>query len=231
MENLLVSNFNFFSNLSESLLLVIKDKFKVEKIPKGNFIFHESEKATAVYFINEGIVKIKKLNSHGKEVVISIKRKGDSFAEAALFQPEGTLYPATAQALTDVVVGYILKKDLEEIILCSPELSKRMIQTLSFALRDFSTIIKDYTLNDVYGKTVKTLERLGNEYGSLNNCGISLSIDLPLSIQELANIVGSSRETISKIVTKLKAENLLSVKGRTIIINNWNHFCSVSTAI
>lgn len=231
MENLHVNHFNFFSGLPESSLILIDEKIKMEKVPKGNYIYHDSEKAKAVFFIKEGIVKIIKLNSRGREVIVSIKRSGDTFAEAILFQSDDFLYPATAQALTNIEVGYIQKADLEEIILCNPELSKRIIQTMGFTVKSYSTIIKDYTLNDVYGKTVKTIQRLGIEYGILNSCGTSISIDLPLSVQELANIVGSSRETLSKIVSKLKEENLISIENRTFIINNWDHFCSVSANV
>lgn len=230
MKHIEVNQFQFFSDLPHIYTPIIEDKLQFSKIPKGNYIFHESKKADMVYFVKEGIVKVKKINLHGKEVIVCIKMKGQIFGEAILFQEEEITYPGTAQALTDAEIAFISKKDLEDLIIAIPELSRRMIQGMTKSLRRFSTLIKDNSLNNVYDKTIKALERLGIEYGKLN-IDDSLTINLPLTIQELANIVGSARETVNKIIIKLKEENQITIHHRKITITHWETFCSISHTI
>lgn len=231
MEKSILNHIEIFERVPHSILSLIEDKIEVNKVKRGQYIFHETEKAIAVYFVIDGLVKMKQNNYKGKEVVVSIKRKGDIFGEATLYQPEQTgLYHETAQALTKVTIGSILRSELEDMILNSPQLAKNIIQTMSANLGNFSNIIKDYTLSDVYGKTIKTLERLGQQYGKYQNEG-PLIIDIPLSVQELANIVGTTRESESRIVTKLKEEGLITINKRRVTINNWFHFRTISRKI
>jgi CRP/FNR family transcriptional regulator len=231
MEKLFLKHFQILEEVPKFILSHLEDKIEIVRLQKGKYIFHELESAKVVYFVIDGIVKIKKNNYKGKEVIVSIKRSGDIFGEATLFQPSDSfLYHETAQALTSVRIGSILRSDFEEIILKSPQLAKNVIQMMGLGLDHFSSIIKDNSLNDVYGKTIKSLVRLGYQYGKYQDEG-KLLIDLPLSIQDLANIVGSSRETTSRSISKLREEKLVDMDQRKIIIVNWFNFRSLSKTI
>ena len=231
LEKSILKHFQILDNVPESILSLISNKMEIIKYQKDKYIFHELENAEVVYFVIDGIVKIKKDNYKGKEVIVSIKRNGEIFGEATLFQPgDSLLYHETAQALTNVKIGLILRNDFEAIILKSPQLAKNVIQMMGLGLDNFSSIIKDNTLHDVYGKTIKSLVRLGYQYGKHQDEG-KLLIDLPLSIQDLANIVGSTRETTSRSISKLKEEKLVDVSRRKIVIENWSNFRSISKTI
>ena len=95
---------------------------------------------------------------------------------------------------------------------------------MSEALRDMTSILRDIALLDVYTKTVKTLERLALKFGA-NHCN-RVYIELPLTVQEFAALVGTSRESISRVFSKLKKDGVIDIKGKKIIILDWCRFCN-----
>ncbi|HHY72126.1 MAG TPA: Crp/Fnr family transcriptional regulator [Bacillus bacterium] len=215
----------FFKDLPDHLIGSLSTKVKTATYKKGDFIFHESDEAKATFFVKNGGIKIKKTNAQGRELIVCIKRPGNIFAEASLFSEPDCCYPGAAQTLMDSEVLYILSSDLEEFIACNPELSIEMIRFMGGQLRSFTTILQDIALLDVYSKTVKTIERLARDFGSKTNCG--LKIELPITIQDLANTIGSTRESVSRIVSKLREQGLISIDSKYIIINNWCDFCKM----
>lgn len=215
----------FFKDLPDHIISALSLKVKTAAYKKGEYIFHESDEAKAIFFVKSGIVKIKKINPQGKELIVCIKRAGDIFAEASLFCEPGSIYPGTAQTLSDAEVAFLLTSDLEEVISINPELSIEMIRFMGTQLRSFTSILRDIALLDVYGKTVKTIERLAREFGSKTTSGVK--IELPLSIQELSNIIGSTRESVSRVLSKLKEQDLVTIDEKNIIINNWCDFCQM----
>lgn len=215
----------FFKDLPSNLLQSISAKVKSSVYKKGDFIFHESDEAKAIYFVKSGSVKIKKTTSQGKELIVCIKRPGHIFAEASLFSEAGEQYPGTAQTLIDSEVLYLTNLDLEEAIASNPELSVEMIRFMSGQLRSFNSLLHDIALLDVYSRTVKAIERLAREFGNKTTCGVK--IELPLTIQDLAHTIGSTREGVSRVVSKLRDQELISMEGKYIIINNWCAFCKM----
>lgn len=215
----------FFKDLPDHLLDALAAKVKTASYKKGDYIFHESDEAKAIHFVKNGIVKIKKINPQGKELIVCIKRSGDIFAEASLFCEPGTNYPGTAQTISDAEVLFLLTSDLEDVISINPDLSVEMIRFMGGQLRSFTSILRDIALLDVYGKTVKTIERLARDFGSKTTSGVK--IELPLSIQELANIIGSTRESVSRVLSKLKDQDLVTINEKNIVINNWCDFCQM----
>jgi len=209
-------------NMPEFIISNLGSKVKSASYKKGDYIFHEYEEAKAVFFVKSGIVKIKKMNHEGKEIVVGIKRIGSIFAENSLFSEPATPYYGTAQTLEHTEVLFLMTSDLEEMIAMNPSLSVEMIRLMGSELRFFTSILRDLALLDVYTKTVKTLERLAHEFGKETDNGVK--IEIPLTIQDLANIIGSTRESISRVVTKLKQQGFVTIEEKTITINNWYNF-------
>lgn len=215
----------FFKDLPNNLIQSISSKVKLSIFKKGECIFHESDEAKAIYFVKSGIVKIKKSTSQGKELIVCIKRSGNIFAEASLFSEPGAQYPGTAQTLSDSEVLFLTNSDLEEAIAANPELSVEMIRFMGGQLRSFTSLLHDIALLDVYSKTVKAIERLAHDFGNKTTCGVK--IELPITIQDIANTIGSTREGVSRVVSKLRDQGLISMEGKNIIINNWCEFCKM----
>ena len=212
----------FLKDLPDHVIRDLSTKIKAATYKKGEFIYHETDLAKAVFFIKSGLVKIKKINHEGKEFVFSIKRAGNIFAETSLFTDKSTTYSGTAQAAEKTEVLFILASDFEEIISMNPSLSVEVIRLMGKQLRFSTSILRDVATLDIYSKTVKTIERLAREFGTKTNDEVK--IEVPLTIQDLANIIGSTRESVSRVVSKLKKQDLVTVDERTIIINNWDEF-------
>lgn len=209
-------------DLPDHIIEDLSAKVKTASYKKGEFIYHETDLAKAVFYVKSGLVKIKKINHEGKEFVISIKRSGGIFAETSLFIDKSTTYSGTAQAAEKTEILFILASELEEIISMNPSLSVEIIRMMGKQLRFSTSILRDVALLDIYSKTVKTIERLAHEFGTKTNDEVK--IEVPLTIQDLANIVGSTRESVSRVVSKLKKQDLVTVDEKIIIINNWDDF-------
>lgn len=220
-----------FKNVSEDTLSKIRKITQYKSFHRGEIIFNETQQVKDIYYVKEGIIKASKYSSNGRKIVVNIKKSGDLFTLASLFLPNDSCYKATTTAITNTVVGCLPKEEFEEIILANPDLAKKVFKLMSMSLSRFSQMVADNTLCDVYGKTIKSLQRLGHEFGLFDESDHILSIDLPLSIQELANITGSTRETISRIMTGLKEDHLVSIKQKTIKINDWDKFCHLANQL
>jgi CRP/FNR family transcriptional regulator len=100
----------------------------------------------------------------------------------------------------------------------------QMISYMSDALREMTSQLRDVALLDVYPKTVKTLERLGNKF---NNGLNRWDIEIPLTVQEFATGVGTTRESVSRVFSKLKKDGIIDMKSRKIIIKDWCTLCTL----
>jgi CRP/FNR family transcriptional regulator len=213
----------FLQNLSNDIISLLGLKVKSASYKKGEIIFSETEEAKAIFFVKSGIVKIKKGNQQGKEFVVCMKRSGNLFAETSVFCERESTYPGTAQTLADTKVLYLLASDVEEFMRNDPRFSVEMIRFMSGQLRSFADLLSDVALLDVYGKTVKTIERLGNEFGKRTKCGVK--IELPLTIQELASIIGTTRESVNRVIVKLKEQGSITFDDKKLVITNRCDFC------
>lgn len=213
-----------FKNLSQKALTVIEKRIQTLEFKKGDQVISEHEAARGVYFIHTGAVKLTKQDENGNEIIVCMKQQGDVFAEACLFTQQEECYPATATMLQDGKLLFLDKLELERDLYNYPELSMQMIRYMSDALRDLTSQLRDVALLDVYAKIVRTLERLGKKF---NTDGKRWDIEIPLTVQEFATVVGTSRESVSRVFSRLKKEEMIDLKSRKIIILDWCKFCTV----
>lgn len=219
-----LSKIEVFKDLPiQSIQLIYK---RIRKMPykKGETIMSEFEVAKGVYFVHSGIVKLTKQDEQGNELIVCMKKKGDIFAEACLFNYGETTYPATGTMIKEGEVYFLNTDDLEQELVLSPEMAVQMIRYMSTSLRELTTIMRDIALLDVYTKTIKTLERLAEKFGA-NRCN-KMHIELPITVQEFSTLVGTSRESVSRVFSRLRNEGLIDIKGKQIIIMDWCKFCS-----
>ncbi|RTR33068.1 Crp/Fnr family transcriptional regulator [Robertmurraya yapensis] len=220
-----LSKIEVFKDLPvQSLQLIDK---RIRKIPfnKGEKIMSEFEIARGVFFVHSGIVKLTKQDDHGNELIVCMKNKGDIFAEACLFNYGESTYPATGTMVKEGEVYFLQTDDLEQEISLNPELAVQMIRYMSTSLRDMTTIMRDIALLDVYTKTVRTIERLAEKFGA-NHCN-QMYIEIPLTVHEFSTLIGTTRESVSRVFSKLRKDGLIDIKGKQIIITDWCKFCSV----
>ncbi|MEQ6388256.1 Crp/Fnr family transcriptional regulator [Bacillaceae bacterium S4-13-58] len=217
-----LSRVEIFRGLSGSSLEFIESQIQTQSYRKGEFIFHETDEAKAIYFVNDGIVKIKKADQLGREMVICIKKKGDIFAEVSIFSDPGSTYPGTAVMAEAGTVSYLRTGDLENAFQAHPEIAFQMIQFMGRQLRIFSSTLRDFALLDVHGKTTSTLIRLANTFGERHY--ETMEIELPLTVQDFSAIIGCTRESVSRVFSKLKKDKMVSLRNKRIVIHDWEQF-------
>ncbi|SHM17416.1 CRP/FNR family transcriptional regulator, anaerobic regulatory protein [Caldanaerovirga acetigignens] len=203
-----------FSELSDEELVKVKRLVNTKNYKKGTVIFFEGDPGEAVFFVKSGKVKVYKGDDEGREFILHIFDEGDVFAEAVLLG--GGTYPATAEAVEDSVVGFIKNEDLESFIKKSPDLAIKIIRIMAARLRDSQEKIKDLALKDTYDRTACMLHKISLDYGQRTSRGIE--IDLPVTRQELAALVGTSRETVTRILSQMKKNGIIDIDRQKIIV-------------
>ncbi|OEH85917.1 cAMP-binding protein [Desulfuribacillus stibiiarsenatis] len=205
-----------FSELTEEGLSEISELVLVRKYKKRQIMFVEGEPGEAIHFVINGKVKLSKSTADGRELILGIRQSGDTFAEVVLF--DGGTYPATAEAIEDSEAGLIRNKDIDQLVRNNSSIAIALIKTMSRRLRLFQQQMRDLALKDTLGSMVSTLQRLAKEHGIDTPEG--LLIDLSLTHQELANFIGTSRESVNRLLSDLKKSNVISVdKGKIMIID------------
>lgn len=203
-----------FSQLKDEHLEKIHSISIFRKYGKGRIIIMEGEPGEAFFYIKSGLIKISKLSKDGREHILHILNEGHIFAEVTLFSR--TVYPATAEVLEDAEIGIIKNEDLEKVIMENPGLSLELIKYLNKRLVEAHIKIRNLALYDTYGRTAEALLKLAEDYGKKSSKGIEL--DLNISRQELANIVGTTRETVTRALTAFKKEHSIDIDKNTITI-------------
>ena len=199
--------FNSFNTGEIDLLLA---SATVKKVRKGEHIFSEGIDATAFFIIFSGKLKIFKISPEGKEQTLHIHAEGDLVAEAAIF--DSMVYPASCIALEDSTVIRISKDGFTSLVKTHPELALKMMSGYSKRLRQFVSKIEELSLKDIKSRLAGYL--LENSY--VEN-GITLC-RLVYSKKELASVLGTVPETLSRALAFLKQKKLITEKNNTLII-------------
>jgi len=207
-----------FSHLTEEELKKVDEITKVRKYRKNMIIFIEGEYGNELYFIKKGSVKISKLLEDGSEKILHFLKEGDIFAEVLLLG--GGEYPATAEAIEDAEIGIIENELLEELLRKNGEITLKILKVMAERLRRAQYHIRDLALRDAYGRLTSVLLDLGEEYGEKTQRGVKIS--LKLSQQQLANLVGTSRETVARILGVWRKEGIIKVNNQFIEILDIN---------
>jgi CRP/FNR family transcriptional regulator len=207
-----------FADLADEELEKISRIIIYRKYRKGMIIFMEGEPGDELYFVKEGRIKLAKLLMDGREQILHFVQKGEVFAEILLF--DGGSFPATSEVMEDAEIGIIRNADLDKLLREYPDIAIKLLKVMSKRLRRAQLQIRDLALKDTFGRMASTLLKLAGEYGVVKD-GIVI-IDFSLSQQELANLIGSSRETVARILSDFKRQKLISVNRQKISILNKN---------
>jgi CRP/FNR family transcriptional regulator len=198
----------FFDGLSENHLEEINAISIIKKLNKNEFIFSDGDDGNGFYIIIDGTVKIFKVSSDGKEQILHIFNSGDIFGEVPVFS--GQSFPANAIALTRSTVLFVPKKKFIALINKNPKISINMLALLSKRLREFTIQIENLTLKEISGRIADYIIHLSIEQ---NN---DETIVLPTSKANMASLLGTIPETLSRIFTKMTEQGLIEVSGKTI---------------
>ncbi|WP_188455310.1 Crp/Fnr family transcriptional regulator [Virgibacillus oceani] len=195
-----------FKDLTDYEMEPIVDLAKFRMYRHGTHIFMQGDPLTNVYFIHQGKVKIYKSDLNGKEQIVNILQPDDMFPHAGFFRQDN--YPAHASILEDAVLIYIPIRLFEDFLYTHPEICVKLFRVLGDKLVDLQQRLEEKILHNTYEQIIMLLLRLGKDYG-IKTKDNQIRIATQFTNRELANMIGTSRETISRTLTQLKKQNLI----------------------
>jgi CRP/FNR family transcriptional regulator, cyclic AMP receptor protein len=214
-----------FSELSDTTIEQIS-KIGVRKVfKKDSVVLQEHETGSALFVIVEGKVKISRVSDDDREVILSILNESDFFGEMAIL--DGLSRSANVTAMEDSELYIIQRNDFITLIQTHPELSIALLKELTQRLRSADLKIKSMSLKDAEGKVATVILQLADDIGKIKNGVVEIE-KLPLQ-HDLANMAGTSRETISRTLHSFVKKELIDLKGSRLRILNFELFKELYT--
>ena len=209
---------SFFADLSEEELQALSSATKRRTFRSGEVIFHRDDPGQVLYMIKEGKVKICIISPDGQEVSLTVFGKGEVFGEFAIL--DGLPRSADAVALERVECYTLQRSDFQNVILKHPKIAILVLQAMSKRLRNTNNMVEDLIFLDVYGRVAKKLLELADTHGVKTEEGVI--IDVRLTQQELASMVGASRESVNKVLGYFTDKKFISTDKHRITIHRVN---------
>ena len=199
-----------FSGVTEEQLAELAEICQVREFRRGEMIFMEGDTADGFYMVLEGQVKIFKISLEGREQILHIFGPGEPFGEVAVFQDRP--FPANAAALIKTRLLYFPGPEFIRLVQENPSIALNMLAMFSMRLRRFATQIEHLSLKEVPGRLASHLLYLSEEQGRADR----VTLDIPKG--QLASLLGTSPETLSRIFSRMGEEGIIAVKGKEITL-------------
>ena len=214
MQTAFFRKFALFAELDDRELASIAAVAKSRRYAKDDVVFHADESGDVFCLIKEGQVKVTMISPEGKEIILSMLGPGDFFGEMALLENEPRSATVIATEALDVYT--IWRSDFLAILSENFSITKKVLAELSSRLRSASNRIESLATMDVYGRLARFFLDLARESGkSLDNGYVAVTRP---THQAIANMIGTSRETVSRLIHDLMKQNLLLSEGKTIYL-------------
>lgn len=211
-----VNSAPLFAALDAEAAAALRSSMVESKAKKGSIIFAEGEPGDRLYVITAGKVTLGHKAKDGRETLLGVLGPGEMFGELSLFDP-GTR-TATAVALTDVKLLGLSRDALRPWLTGRPEVSLKLLQALAQRLRRTEDAMADLVFSDVPGRVAKALLALSEKFGVFKNG--ELYIEHDMTQEELAQLVGASRETVNKALAEFVNRGWMKVEQRSVTITD-----------
>src|SRR5579863_6790783 len=204
-----------FTGLAEDEIQELMALAKRRTFRSGEVIFHRDDPGQVLYVIKEGKVKICLISPDGQEISLAVLGKGDCFGELALL--DGLPRSADAIALEKVECYTLQRSDFHNAIMKNPKIAIQVLEALTKRLRNTDNMVEDLIFLDVYGRVAKKLLELADAHGIKSEDGVR--IDVRLTQQELASMVGASRESVNKVMGYFTEKDFISTDKHRITLH------------
>jgi CRP-like cAMP-binding protein len=202
-----------FTNLKLEQIEPLRDKLRWRHYQRGEVIFHQDDPGDRMHIIVEGRVKISITSEDGREKDIALLQPVECFGEMSLLDGASRSATATAVEATDTVV--LLREDFCSFFRGHPEVAEEITSLLARRLRNANQMLGDMVFLDVPTRLAKRLLQLMETYNQGKE-----SVVIPLGQDELARLVGTSRETVSRTLNDYRRQGILTTSHRRIIVTN-----------
>ena len=203
-----------FGGLDEQAAETLIGSMNAQRLERGDVLFHEGDQGDRLYVIGEGKIKLGRTSSDGRENLLAILGPGEMFGELSLFDPGPRTATATAVAETQLLsMG---NEQLKEFLHQRPGVAATLLAALARRLRRTNDVLADLVFTDVPGRVAKALLDLAARFGRPVEDGILVAHDL--TQEELAQLVGASRETVNKALADFASRGWLRLEARAVLL-------------
>jgi CRP/FNR family cyclic AMP-dependent transcriptional regulator len=220
MSEHILSSINIFSDLSDNELEKLQKVFKPRNYLKNSMIILEEEYGDLVFVVKTGTIKITRVNDEGKEVILALLGPGEIFGELAILDGEARSANALAQENCQLLA--INKEDFLDILKHNFSISYSLMCELAKRLRKSDQQIEALSLSDAEHRIGVSLLNLAEDMGVIRKGKVTIQ-NLPFQ-QDIANMAGTSRETVSRVMKILENKDMISKEGHTLIIPDYSFF-------
>jgi len=204
----IIAGASLFEGLPAEQIDILAQICVDQKFDKGQTLFSEGSRAKGFYLVVSGKIKISKLSREGKEQILHIFGPGEIFGEVPVFS--GGSYPANAESLDSGRALFFPRDAFIALIEREPSIALNMLGILSQRLRRFTQLVEDLSLKEVPGRLAAHLIFLGERSDSPEK------FDLDITKAQLASLLGTIPETLSRILTKMAQQGIIAIDGRKI---------------
>ena len=183
-------------------------------LKRGEVLFHEGDDGNQLYVVTEGKIKLGRTSPDGRENLLAILGPGQMFGELSFFDPGPR--SATATSVTDVTVQSLSHEALTPVLSSHAEVAMALLNQLAGRLRRTNEVVGDLVFSDVPGRVAKALLDLASRFGRKAEDGVHVNHDL--TQEELAQLVGASRETVNKALADFASRGWLRLEPRSVVI-------------
>jgi CRP-like cAMP-binding protein len=203
-----------FAALDETAAASLRSSMTEVRLPRGDMLFDEGDPGDRLYVITAGKIKLGRTAPDGRENLLAILGRGEMFGELSLFDPGPRT--AGASAVTDATLLELGHDDLEPWLTGRPEVATHLLAALARRLRRTNEAMADLIFSDVPGRVAKALLNLATRFGVQGEDGLHVTHDL--TQEELAQLVGASRETVNKALADFAARGWLRLEARAVVL-------------
>ncbi|MFD2037307.1 Crp/Fnr family transcriptional regulator [Belliella marina] len=206
--------FSMFADLSDAHLCNLSDNKNFISHKKGQILYYEGTKPLGVFCISAGIVKVFKTASNGKEQIIRLAQKGEFLGYSSMLGEE--VYSNTATIVEDAKICFVPKEVFLKILLEDNNFHRRLTKALCNDIGIMEGKLTDATQKSIRERLAFTLLKLGDTYGV--DGGEGEKIDIVLTREEIAGLVGTATETVIRLLSEFKKDGLIEFEGKKIIV-------------
>jgi CRP/FNR family transcriptional regulator len=209
-------NLSLFAGLGEVHLCNISEGKNFISHKKGQILYYENTKPLGVFCVNSGVVKIFKTASNGKDQIIKLGQKGDLVGYSSLIGEEA--YTTTAAIVEDAGICFVPKEVFLKVMKEDNNFHQRLTQALCHDMGLMESKLTDATQKSIRERLALTLLKLGDSYGV--DGGDRQRLDIALTREEIAGLVGTATETVIRLLSEFKKDKLIDLQGKKIILLN-----------
>jgi CRP/FNR family transcriptional regulator len=203
-----------FAALDDEGAAALQAGVTIVEISRAERLFEEGASGNQLYVILDGKIKLTRAAADGRENLLSVLGPGEMFGELSLFDPRPRT--ASAVAVTDSRLGALAHDDLRSWLTGRPDVALHLLQALAQRLRRANDVMADLVFTDVPGRVAKALLDLAGRFGESQPDGLQVNHDL--TQEELAQLVGASRETVNKALADFAARGWLQLSAKSVLL-------------